>query len=139
MTLYALAISSNTVRRHWSQYARQQLVLLGDCQFSTVYQIPCRQGKGADYYNFAALLHSDLSFDCLSERLKQLEQHAGRVRPSHQIPLDIDIVAQGINLAHLELVASRLPLPFDAIKPLAELWPDCPPAEVSMPYQIVDL
>lgn len=139
MTLYALAISSNIERWHWSQYARQQLALLGNCQFSSIYQIPCRQGKGADYYNFAAILQTNLTIDGLSQHLKQLEQHAGRVRPSHQIPLDIDIVAYGVDLAHLELVASRLPLPFDATKPLAELWPDCPVAQVSMPYQIIDL
>lgn len=139
MTLYALAISSNTARRYWSQFAQQQLALLGNCQFSTVYQIPCRQGKAADYYNFAALLHSDLSFDSLNESLKKLEQQAGRVRPSHQIPLDIDIVAHGRDVSQLNLVASRLPLPFDAIKPLAELWPDCPAAQVSMPYQIIEL
>lgn len=138
MTLYALAISTNHNREHWTRYAMQQLESLGECQFSRVYEIACRQGKGADYYNFAALLTTGADFDVLNQFLKQLEQQAGRIRPSHHIPLDIDIVAYGATLESLDPVVSRLPLSFDAVKPLSELWPDCPSAEVTMPYQIIN-
>lgn len=137
MTLYALAISSNQNREHWAQYAIQQLKSLGACHFSRIYQIPCRQGKGADYYNLAVLLQSQLNYEQLDGFLKQLEAKAGRVRPSHHIPLDMDIVALGETLNSLQAVAARLPLPFDAVKPLSELWPDCPLAEAIMPYRIV--
>lgn len=116
----------------------QQLSALGSCQFSCVYQIPCRQGKGDDYYNFAVLLETKLGFDELNQLLKQLEQQAGRVRPSHDIPLDIDIIAFGEDMNDLHIVASRLPLPFDAVKPLSELWPTCPSSATTMPYQMVD-
>lgn len=138
MTLYALAISSNQNREHWTRYAMQQLEHLGECRFSRVYQIPCRQGKGADYYNFAALLDTSLDFNQLNDILKQLEQEAGRIRPSHHIALDMDIVGYGATISSLQPVASRLPLPFDAVKPLSELWQDCPAADASMPYQIVN-
>ncbi|MDR9778201.1 hypothetical protein RJJ65_37320, partial [Rhizobium hidalgonense] len=63
----------------------------------------------------------------------------GRVRPSHDIPLDIDIIAYGETVDNLELVASRLPLPFDATKPLSELWRECPTSRESMPFQVVSL
>ncbi|XID75791.1 2-amino-4-hydroxy-6-hydroxymethyldihydropteridine diphosphokinase [Alkanindiges sp. WGS2144] len=137
MPLYALAISSNQQRDHWTRYAMQALECLGACQFSQVYQIACRQGKGEDYYNFAALLQSHLTFDELNQQLKQLEQYAGRVRPSHHIPLDIDIVAWGSCLDDLQPVSMRLPLPFDAAKPLSELWSVCPASYNTMPYQII--
>lgn len=137
--LYALAISSNQNRTHWSKVAMQQLRFLGECKFSPVYQIPCRQGKGADYFNFAALLQSTLSFDALNDALKQLETQAGRVRPSHDIPLDIDIIAYGETVDNLQIVASRLPLPFDAIKPLSDLWSACPVSTSSMFYKVVNL
>ena len=137
--LYALAISSNQNRTHWTQVAMQQLGALGNCEFSPVYQIPCRQDKGADYFNFAALLETTLNFDALNDALKQLEQSAGRIRPSHDIPLDIDIIAFGEKLDHLQLVASRLPLPFDAVKPLSDLWGGCPVSTSTMPYKIIDL
>lgn len=117
----------------------QQLGALGSCQFSSVYQIPCRQGKGADYYNFAALLSTTLDFEQLNAVLKQLEQQAGRVRPSHDIPLDIDIIAWGETVDNLQIVASRLPLPFDATKPISEFWPACPDSITTMPYQVVEL
>ena len=115
----------------------QQLEHLGECRFSRIYQIACRQGKGADYYNFAALLDTTLDFKQLNDLLKQWEQHAGRIRPSHHIALDMDIVAYGHALHALQPVASRLPLPFDAVKPLSELWPECPSAQSTMLYQIV--
>ena len=139
MTLYALAISTNQNRLHWARVAMQQLSSMGKCQFSRIYQIPCRQSKGADYYNFAALLDSQLSFAALDESLKKLEASSGRVRPSHDIPLDIDIIAFGKQLNDLKLVTSRLPLPFDATQPLSELWDECPTHREAMPFQVVSL
>ena len=126
VTIYALAIGSNVKREHWIAFARQQLALLGQCQWSRTYEIPCRDGKGADYYNLAVLLHSALSLTALDQQLKQLEQQAGRIRPSHHIPLDIDVIASGASLQHMQIVAKKLPLAFDVCLPLSELWRDCP-------------
>lgn len=114
-----------------------QLKLLGPCQFSQLYEIPCRDGKGNDYYNLAALLHSVLPLTELMDWIKQQEKMAGRVRPSHQISLDIDVIALGETLQNMQLVAQRLPLPFDVCKPLTELWSNCPAYSQQMSFKII--
>jgi 2-amino-4-hydroxy-6-hydroxymethyldihydropteridine diphosphokinase len=106
--------------------AVQRLQTWGQCQFSNVYEIPCRDDKGQDYYNLAALLNSELTLSELNQRLKALEQSAGRVRPSHHITLDIDIIAVGDSIDQLQIVAKRLPLAFDVWLPLSELWSTFP-------------
>lgn len=126
MTIYALALGANTERETWLQFAMHQLEQMGSCQWSAVYEIPCRQGKGADYYNLAALLDSDIDLPSLKDQLKQLEQQAGRVRPSNAITLDIDLIAYGESLQDLTLIAKHWPLPLDVSLPLSELWPACP-------------
>ncbi len=138
MTIYALAIGSNVKREHWIAFARQQLAMLGQCQWSSTYEIPCRDGKGADYYNLAVLLHSGLALPELEQQLKQLEQQAGRVRPSHHIPLDIDMIACGESLQHLRIVAKKLPLAFDVCLPLAELWSECPASSEKKRFQVLN-
>lgn len=135
--LYALAIGSNVDRDYWIDVAVQHLKGWGQCQFSSVFEIPCRDGKGQDYYNLAVLLESELSFDELNQQLKNLEKAAGRVRPSHHITLDIDIIAMGSDVHHFEIVAKRLPLAFDVCLPLAEIWSDCPHYLEKMNYTLV--
>ena len=71
----------------------EQLECLGHLDVSQVFEIPCRDGVGADYLNMACLLNTSKSLQQVEQYLKQLEQQAGRVRPSHQISLDIDLIA----------------------------------------------
>lgn len=138
MTIYALAIGSNVQREHWIAFAHQQLALLGRCEWSRTYEIPCRAGKGADYYNLALLLYAEVSLPELEQQLKQLEQQAGRVRPSHHIPLDIDVIAHGDSLQYMQIVAKKLPLAFDVCLPLAELWRDCPDSTEKNRFKILN-
>ncbi|TCM61430.1 2-amino-4-hydroxy-6-hydroxymethyldihydropteridine diphosphokinase [Acinetobacter calcoaceticus] len=123
-TIYALALASN---QHPEQHFRQaiaQLQGLGRCQFSSIYKIPCRDGIGADYWNCACLLCCDLSVEQLSSQLKQWENDSGRVRPSHQISLDVDLIAWGTALTAMQLNRKKLPLPLDVKIPMYQIWND---------------
>ena len=91
-------------------------------EFSPIYQIPCRDGIGADYWNSACLLRSTLSVDDIIETLKRLETQSGRVRPSHHISLDIDVIAWGANLTNMQFNPKKLPLALDVKIPLYDLW-----------------
>ena len=93
-------------------------------KFSSIYQIPCRDGVGADYWNSACLLTSALSVEEMVETLKKLELQSGRVRPSHHISLDIDVIAWGKDLNHMQFNPKKLPLAVDVKIPLVELWQD---------------
>ena len=93
-------------------------------EFSQIYLIPCRDGIGADYWNSACLLKSRLSFEQLNIILKELGVAAGRVRPSHDIPLDIDIIAWGENLAQMQINPKKLPLALDVKIPMWDIWQD---------------
>jgi 2-amino-4-hydroxy-6-hydroxymethyldihydropteridine diphosphokinase len=121
----------------WINHAVKQLSELGSCKFSRLYEIPCRDGKGDDYYNLAAVLQCGLTLEQLNEWIKQQELAAVRVRPSHQISLDIDVIAWGESLQQMQVVAKKLPLPFDVSKPLAELWPECPAYSRQMSFKII--
>ena len=96
-TIFALALASNVQQQQNFTFAYAQLAELGHVEFSPIYQIPCRDGIGADYWNSACLLRSTLSVDDIIETLKRLETQSGRVRPSHHISLDIDVIAWGAN------------------------------------------
>jgi len=98
------------------------LATLGKVQFSSVYQIPCRDGIGDDYWNSACLLKSTLSCDQIESFLKKLESESGRVRPSHHISLDVDLIAWGSDLDHMQFNYKKLPLALDVKIPLYELW-----------------
>jgi 2-amino-4-hydroxy-6-hydroxymethyldihydropteridine diphosphokinase len=56
--------------------------------------------------------------------LKQLEQDAGRKRPSHSISLDVDLIAWGGNYQTMQFNPKKLPLADDVVIPLAEIWQD---------------
>lgn len=120
--LFALALSSNVDRDVHFKSIYHALCQLGQAKFSSIYQIPCRDGVGAAYWNSACLLECDLSVSELIYYLKQLEQQAGRVRPSHTIPLDVDLIAWGQDLNSMQFVEKKLPLPLDVKIPLVELW-----------------
>lgn len=84
--------------------------------------MPCRDGVGADYWNAACLLKSTLSVDDMSKRLKKMEDDSGRVRPSHQISLDVDLIAWGDDLSNMQFNAKKLPLAIDVKIPMLNIW-----------------
>ena len=94
-TIFALALASNNNPKQHFLYASEQLAKIGQLQFSNSYLIPCRDGVGADYWNAACLLKSSLSVTDISVLLKNMEATSGRIRPSHQISLDVALIAWG--------------------------------------------
>ena len=120
--IFALALASNLQQLQHFRLAYAQLAGLGDVEFSPIYQIPCRDGVGVDYWNSACLLRSDLSVEVVVEQLKIFEQQAGRTRPSHSITLDIDVIAWGTNLTNMQFNPKKLPLALDVKIPLYDLW-----------------
>jgi len=121
-TIFALALASNLDAEEHFTFAYKQLATLGKVQFSSVYQIPCRDSIGDDYWNSACLLKSALSSEQIENFLKQLESDSGRIRPSHHISLDVDLIAWGTNLDHMQFNSKKLPLALDVKIPLYELW-----------------
>lgn len=121
-TIFALALASNVQQQQNFTFAYAQLAQLGKVEFSAIYQIPCRDAVGADYWNSACLLKSELTVDEVVDILKNLETQSGRVRPSHHISLDIDVIAWGKDLEHMQFNPKKLPLANDVKIPLLELW-----------------
>ncbi|MFB2539298.1 MULTISPECIES: 2-amino-4-hydroxy-6-hydroxymethyldihydropteridine pyrophosphokinase [unclassified Acinetobacter] len=146
--ILALALASNLQPKHHIAWAKQQLDSLGLCQWADVFQIPCRDGIGADYDNTACLLelsdrqqhallkkiaitcglnnaeNNDLNQNFIEQfklYLHHLELQIGRVRPSHAISLDIDLIAWGDDIQHLQYNPKKLPLAQDVIIPLQQL------------------
>jgi len=56
------------------------------------------------------------------QQLKQMEADSGRVRPSHQISLDIDLIAWGSDLSQMQFNPKKLPLALDVKIPMNEIW-----------------
>ncbi|MGA4853450.1 2-amino-4-hydroxy-6-hydroxymethyldihydropteridine diphosphokinase [Acinetobacter haemolyticus] len=121
-TIFALALASNVQQLENFNFAYAQIMSLGAVEFSSIYEIPCRDGVGADYWNSACLLKSHLSVDEIIDLLKKLEQQSGRVRPSHHISLDIDVIAWGESLDQMQFNPKKLPLALDVKIPLYEIW-----------------
>lgn len=120
--IFALALASNLDAEQHFTFAYTQLATLGKVQFSSVYQIPCRDGIGDDYWNSACLLKSSLKPSEIEAFLKKLESDTGRIRPSHHISLDVDLIAWGTDLDHMQFNSKKLPLALDVKIPLYELW-----------------
>ncbi len=123
-TIFALALASNVQQLENFNFAYAQIMSLGTVEFSSIYEIPCRDGVGADYWNSACLLKSHFSADEIVDILKNLEQQSGRVRPSHHISLDIDVIAWGESSDQMQFNPKKLPLALDVKIPLYELWPN---------------
>ena len=121
-TIFALALASNTQQQQNFTFAYAQILALGTVEFSPIYQIPCRDGIGADYWSSACLLRSHHTVDEVFAILKQLEQQSGRIRPSHHISLDIDVIAWGMSLEHMQFNPKKLPLALDVKIPLYDVW-----------------
>lgn len=122
MTIYAISIATNLNRADNTKLALQSLQQLGECQVSAIYEIPCRDGIGEDYWNCACLLHSRLQVDAVVAHLKQLESDTGRKRPSHKISLDMDLIAWGESLSEMVFNPKKLPLANDVIIPMLDIW-----------------
>ncbi|MDR6795279.1 2-amino-4-hydroxy-6-hydroxymethyldihydropteridine diphosphokinase [Acinetobacter calcoaceticus] len=120
--IFALALASNLDAEQHFTFAYTQLATLGKVQFSSVYQIPCRDGIGDDYWNSACLLKSSLNPSQIEAFLKKFESDTGRIRPSHHISLDVDLIAWGTDLDHMQFNSKKLPLALDVKIPLYELW-----------------
>lgn len=121
-TIYALALASNLNPEQHFREVFAALEQLGSVQYSSIYQIPCRDGVGADYWNAACLLCCSLDLEQIQSLFKQWEAASGRVRPSHQISLDIDLIAWGGDLTQMQFNQKKMPLALDVKIPLAELW-----------------
>ncbi|WP_151715276.1 2-amino-4-hydroxy-6-hydroxymethyldihydropteridine diphosphokinase [Acinetobacter sp. TUM15071] len=139
-TIFALALASNVQQQQNFTFAYEQLSSLGTVEFSPIYEIPCRDGIGADYWNSACLLKSRLCVDEVTEILKQLEAQSGRVRPSHHISLDIDVIAWGETLDHMQFNPKKLPLALDVKIPLYDLWQHADLAHLqNMQYPVITM
>ena len=123
-TIYALALASNSQPKQHFQSAIAQISQLGEFKFSKIYLIPCRDGIGADYWNAACLVQSYLNPAEMMAYLKQMETASGRVRPSHNIALDVDLIAWGSNLAQMQFNAKKMPLALDVKIPMLDIWQD---------------
>ena len=123
-TIFALALASNNHPQQHFLSAFEALSKVGQLQISSIYLIPCRDGVGADYWNAACLLTSSLSVVDISALLKEMETASGRIRPSHQISLDVDLIAWGGDLEHMQFNPKKLPLALDVKIPMYDLWQD---------------
>ncbi|MDN5512663.1 2-amino-4-hydroxy-6-hydroxymethyldihydropteridine diphosphokinase [Acinetobacter sp.] len=121
-TIFALALASNCHPKQHFQKAMQQISHLGEVQFSNIYVIPCRDAVGADYWNAACLLKAAMSVNDIIALLKKMEADSGRVRPSHQISLDVDLIAWGSDLQHMQFNPKKLPLALDVKIPMLDIW-----------------
>lgn len=121
-TIFALALASNDHPEQHFQQVYRQIAEMGQVQFSQIYLIPCRDGVGAEYWNSACLLRSSLSVDAVVLILKEMEEKSGRVRPSHQISLDIDLIAWGDDLTDMQFNPKKLPLATDVKIPMSDIW-----------------
>lgn len=123
-TIFALALASNCHPQQYFQAAQQRISAWGSVEFSPIYVIPCRDGIGADYWNAACLVKSSVSVEQMIQDLKQMEVDSGRVRPSHAISLDVDLIAWGKNLGEMQFNSKKLPLALDVKIPMWDIWED---------------
>jgi 2-amino-4-hydroxy-6-hydroxymethyldihydropteridine diphosphokinase len=121
-TIFALALASNFSPEKNFEKAYSYLKTLGQIEFSNIYIIPCRDGVGADYWNSACLLKSNKAVDEILLILKNMEAESGRVRPSHKISLDVDLIAWGTTLNSMEFNVKKLPLALDVKVPMLDIW-----------------
>ena len=74
--------------------------------------------------SFRYLLKSSFSVTDISVLLKNMEVASGRIRPSHQISLDVDLIAWGSDLEHMQFNPKKLPLALDVKIPMFDVWKD---------------
>ena len=123
-TIFAIALASNLNPEQHLIKAFQTIATWGDVDFSSQYLIPCRDGIGADYWNSACILKSGMTLEVLLQKLEALEQASGRIRPSHQISLDVDLIAWGTSFSDMQFNPKKLPLALDVKIPMFDVWQD---------------
>ena len=138
-TIFALALASNHQPELHFRHVYTQLQRLGQLHCSSIYIIPCRDGVGADYWNAACLLTTQQSVAQIMAQLKHMELDSGRIRPSHKISLDIDLIAWGADLNHMQFNAKKLPLALDVKIPMHEIWHNPAFTHPKLSYPKVDL
>ena len=137
-TIFALALASNCNPKQNFETAFEKISSLGQVQFSKIYEIPCRDGIGADYWNAACLVHSFQSVEDIIMVLKKMEAESGRIRPSHHISLDVDLIAWGKTLSEMQFNEKKLPLALDVKVPMFDLW-KCAEFKTHLDYPIVSI
>lgn len=119
----AIVLGSNHDAAQALAQARAALARLGQAHYSAVYALPDRTGAGPMYLNQALLLDQvQLTPEALKAALQQIEADCGRVRPSRQVRMDLDLIAWGPDRAGLHLLAAWDSHPLDVTLPLGELW-----------------
>lgn len=121
--IFAIALASNEKPQKNFEYAISQISRLGRIDLSPIYLIPCRDGIGEEYWNAALLLHSEIEPEHLISTLKEMENICDRKRPSHQITLDIDLIAWGNSLESMQFNLKKMPLALDVKIPMYDIWP----------------
>lgn len=119
VTTFALALASNFNAPFHIEWALAKLTHYDAFQVSHVFNIPCRDGVGADYLNCACIFQSTLTKNEIEAYIKQLEDMTGRVRPSHKISLDIDLIAWKTDRWYFN--QKKMPFALDVKIPMAEL------------------
>lgn len=120
--IYALTLASNSQPHNHLVNALKQIASLGCITRSPIYVIPCRDGVGQDYWNAACLLESKQQVNEITNLLKALEKASGRVRPSHDISLDVDLIAWGNTLQNMQFNPKKMPLALDVKIPMFDIW-----------------
>ncbi len=126
--IYALALGTNTEHAAALQQVHSALEQLGKCRYSAIYELPDRAGRAhLIYWNQAVLLETaEVDLSKLLSEFENIEQYCGRIRPSQLVRMDIDLIGSGEQVATLQVIPERLPLPADVYLPMLTLWPDCP-------------
>jgi 2-amino-4-hydroxy-6-hydroxymethyldihydropteridine diphosphokinase len=95
---YFLSIGSNINAETNIIFAIEQLnKILTNTKFSSIYKTKAEGFEGDDFLNLVVAGESDLNFDDLNEKLKDIENESGRKRDVPKFSartLDIDIVLQ---------------------------------------------
>ncbi|MDC0393151.1 2-amino-4-hydroxy-6-hydroxymethyldihydropteridine diphosphokinase [Gammaproteobacteria bacterium] len=95
---YFLSLGSNINAEANIIFAIEQLnKILANTKFSSIHKTKAEGFEGDDFLNLVVAGKSDLSFDDLNEKLKDIENESGRKRDVPKFSartLDIDIVLQ---------------------------------------------
>jgi 2-amino-4-hydroxy-6-hydroxymethyldihydropteridine diphosphokinase len=98
MMQYFLSLGSNINAEANINFAIEQLnKILTNTKFSSIHKTKAEGFEGDDFLNLVVAGESDLSFDDLNEKLKDIENESGRKRDVPKFSartLDIDIVLQ---------------------------------------------
>lgn len=124
--IFALTLASNLDACKHLNWALEQLRTQGVLiAVSYAYEMQCRDAMGANYINAACLLKvKALGLESLKTFIRDLEERTGRIRPSHQITLDIDLIAwKHHEVQDWQLNIQKMPFTLDVKVPLYDILP----------------